>query len=339
MSMKAVIFNVPGQPLVIENMPDPEPGEGEVVIKIARCGVCGTDLHMTSGHGQSLPAGSQLGHEYAGVVVAVGRGADALKVGDRIAGMPVVGCGQCAGCKTGLDIFCSTWVSYATALSEYAKVSVRGAVKLPQTVSLADGALIEPLAVGRRGVRLTVPTPDSKVVVIGPGPIGLAVVFWLRRAGVRNIVVLASTSRRRALAEAMGADHFILEGETVPEQIQAALGGMPDLVFDAAGVPGVINRAIELVRPQGTVLSLGFCSLPDTIIPAMAMFKDINIRFSVIYTRDDYKACADALDEDADRARSMVTETVSLAEFPAAFEALREGRNSSGKLLVDPWGM
>lgn len=335
--MKAALFKAVGEPLAIEDLPDPEPGEGEAVIRVARCGVCGTDLHSTSGHGYTLPAGAQLGHEYAGEVVAVGRGVRRLKIGDRVAALPVVGCGECEACRTGIDVLCSRWRGYGGGLADYAKISERGATLLPQTLSLADGALVEPFAVGRRGVRLAGPAPTDRVLIVGPGPIGLAVLFWLRRAGVRAIALLASSDRRRPLAEAMGAEQFLLESDTAQEEIMAALGGAPDIVFECAGVPGTIARSIALVRPQGRIVSLGFCMIPDRFVPGMALMKDVTLRFSLIYTREDYAECAAALDVDGDRARAMVTDTVSLADAPTAFERLRTGTGGGGKLLIDPW--
>src|SRR5215207_11488761 len=121
--MRAMLFKAVGQPLAIEMLPDPEPREGEVVVRVARCGVCGTDLHATSGHGMSLPANSQLGHEYAGEVVALGKGVTRFAVGDRLAALPVVGCGHCEACGTGIDILCRDWQGYGAGLAEYARVS------------------------------------------------------------------------------------------------------------------------------------------------------------------------------------------------------------------------
>ena len=239
-----------------------------------------------------------------------------------------------AACATGIDVLCRNWQGYGAGLAEYARVSERGATRLPTTLSLADGALVEPLAVGCRAVRLADPRPESRVLIIGPGPIGLAVYFWLRQRGVSNIAMLASTGRRKALAAGMGADRFVVEGDAAADEINAALGGAPDIVFEAAGVPGVLTRAIKLIRPQGTIIGLGFCLQPDTIVPGMALMKDVTIRWSIVYTRDDYAACAAALDRDGELARAMVTETVGFEAAPAAFEAFREGRGGGGKLLM-----
>lgn len=336
--MRALLFKAPGQPLALETIPDPEPGEGEVVIRVSRCGVCGTDIHATSGHGWMMAPDSPLGHEYGGEVVAVGKGVDRFALGDRLAAMTVVGCGRCEGCKTGIDLLCTNqFVGYAHGLAEYARVSARGATKLPDTMSLADSALVEPMAVGARAVRLANPGKDSKVVIIGPGPVGLSVLFWLRQRGVENVVMLASSGRRKALSEKMGGDRFVIEGDQARDEIHAILGGAPDVVFEAAGVPGVLGRAIDLVRGQGLIIGLGFCLQPDPIVPGMAMIKDATIRWSTTFTREDFAACADALDRNGALARAMVTDTVGIEQAPAAFEEFRKGTGRSGKLLIDPW--
>ncbi|MBB4615433.1 alcohol dehydrogenase catalytic domain-containing protein [Novosphingobium taihuense] len=336
--MRGLVFNAVGKPLEVASLPDPEPAEGELVIRVSRCGVCGTDLHATSGHGMTLPAGSQLGHEYGGEVVAIGKGVEGWRIGDHLSALPVVGCGHCEGCRTGIDILCNNqWQGYGGGLAEYAKVSARGATRLPQTVSLVDSALVEPLAVGCRAVRLANPEKDARVLIIGPGPIGLSVLFWLRRRGVENVVLLASSGRRRDLAAGMGGTRFVVESDGAKEDIQTILGGAPDVVFEAAGVPGVFGRAVDLVKPQGLIMGLGFCMQPDPIVPAMNLMKDVTMRWSIIYTREDYAACADALAAEGYLARAMVTETVGLDAAPAAFEQFRKGIGGGGKLLVDPW--
>ena len=129
----------------------------------------------------------------------------------------------------------------------------------------------------------------------------------------------------------------MIESDAAAEEIRSVLGAAPDLVFEAAGTPGVFSRAIDLVKPQGTIIALGFCMQPDTIVPAMALMKDVTIRWSITYTREDYQACADALDRDGDAARAMVTDIVGLDAAPVAFENFRGGKGGGGKLLIDPW--
>ena len=105
--MRAAVFKGIGQPMVVESRPDPKPGPGEVVLRVGRCGICSSDLHMTSGHGYTYPAETILGHEYAGEVVDVGSGVGSLKVGDRITAMPMAGCGTCLECLRGFPLGCA----------------------------------------------------------------------------------------------------------------------------------------------------------------------------------------------------------------------------------------
>ncbi|TLX70627.1 alcohol dehydrogenase [Pseudomonas nicosulfuronedens] len=335
--MKAAIFRQAGQPLAVEDVPDPTPGPGEIVVQVGRCGICGTDLHMTSGHGYTYPAGTTPGHEFAGEVVAIGGGVRKLKVGDRVASLPMTGCGACIACQEGTPFFCSQSMrGLPGAFAQYTLATERESVKLPTSLSLADGALVEPLAVGLHGVALAQMAPGARVLVLGAGPIGLATVFWARRLGAGAIAVSAASRRREPLAREMGADAF-LDPELAPEQAaQAALGGAPDLVFECAGAPGLIAQAVGAVRSRGTVVVLGCCSVPDTFVPAAGLFKEVRLQFANTYSVAQFEHVARTLDAGHLEPRAMVTDTVGLQALPATFEALRE-RTAQCKVLLDPW--
>lgn len=335
--MRAAIFKGAGQPLAIEDRPDPEPAAGDVVIRIGRCGICGTDLHMTSGHnGFGLPVGSMLGHEYAGEVVALGRGVSRLKVGDRIAAIPVAGCGKCAACHTGQPTFCTEVRTMIAGFAEYVNVAEASAFRLPAALSMADGALVEPLAVGLHGVAMAPIGPGTRVLVLGAGSVGLAAIFWARQLGAGRIVAASPSGRRAELAAAMGADAFETLGEEAGTRIAAALGGPPDIVFECAGAVGLLGLSIDFVRPGGTVVSMGFCTAPDAILPSLATYKQVTIRFSLTYTGTEFQHCVDTLDRGHVEPRAMISETVSLDRFPAMLETLRTGVPHT-KVQVDPW--
>lgn len=336
--MRAAVFKGVGQPLVIEQRPDPTPGEGEVVLKVGRCGICGTDLSMSDGSGQTFEQNSIIGHEFAGEIVAIGAGVERLKVGDRIAAMPFTGCGKCATCLAGRPNFCHQFRGMPGAFAEYTTTTERVAVKLPQSVSLADGALIEPLAVSLHGLALAAMKPGDKVLVIGAGPIGLGAAFWARELGAGKVAVTASSRQREALAMQMGADVFVLPDnpDELPQAAMAALGGMPDLVIEAVGKPDLINRAINCVRPAGTVMVLGFCARPDSFIPAVAVWKEVKLLFGMTYSIGEFEHVARVLDRDADTARAMVTDHIGLDALPNTLESMRH-RTHQCKVLVDPW--
>ena len=126
--MKAAVFKGAGRPLVVETVQDPAPNEGEAVIKVQRCGVCGTDLHMTSGHGNDFPEDSVIGHEFCGEVVALGKNVETLKMGQRVAAMPVAGCGRCAPCLSGYPVACSRMQGMVGGFGEYMRISAASSI-------------------------------------------------------------------------------------------------------------------------------------------------------------------------------------------------------------------
>src|SRR5262249_40025202 len=151
--MKAAIYPGGGQPIVIEELPDPQPGPGEVIIRVARCGICGTDLSMTRGGMWDFGSNTQFGHEYAGEIIEVGTSVTSFSVGERIAVLPSVACGECPSCRTlENNVLCQAMPGSAmVGFAELAKVPTSVATKLPSVLSLADGALIEPLAISLYG--------------------------------------------------------------------------------------------------------------------------------------------------------------------------------------------
>lgn len=334
--MKAAVFKGAGTPLVVEEVADPEPGPGEAVIRVKRCGVCGTDLHMTSGHGNDVPVGTVIGHEYCGEVVALGKDVEGLRLGQHVTAMPVAGCGRCAPCLAGYPMACSQMQGLVGGFGEYMRISAASSIVLPDSLSAQDGALVEPMAVGLRGVRLSAMQPGARIAVLGAGSIGLAVIYWARLLGAGKIVALSRSARRADLALQMGATRFETLGEGEGDRIAAALGGMPDIVFECTGAVGTTQKAVELVAPGGTVVSLGFCTSPDPILPSLATWKQVTIKFSFAYDLREFQHCADMLDAGHVEPRLMVSRTVGLDSFPDMLEALRAGANET-KVHVDPW--
>jgi len=291
---------------------------------------------MTSGHAMDFPAGTVLGHEYAGEVVARGAAVSHIRIGDRITAMPCAGCGACPACLAGYPLGCTGMQGRLGGFGEYLRAAAASAIVLPQSLSLADGALVEPLAVGLHGAAMARIEPGARVAVLGAGSVGLAAIFWARRLGAGRIVATAPSPRRAALATHMGADGFVAFGEDHAARVTAALGGAPDIVLECAGAVGLLQKAVEFVRPNGTILSMGFCTAPDPILPSMASWKQVRMLFSMGYTLAEFQYTTDMLDAGHVAPRDMISETVSLAALPDAFEALRAGGQQT-KLHVEPW--
>src|SRR5581483_5234204 len=193
-----------------------------------------------------------------------------------------------------------------------------------------------PLAVGLHGVALAGQRPGARVLVQGAGAIGLAAAYWARRLGAGRIAVTARSRRGESLALQLGADRFLASSGDLQPQLEAALGGAPDVIFECAGAPGMVAQAVNLVRPRGTVVILGNCMLPDAFHPAQAMFKQVRIQGSMVYSLAEFETVAATLDAGHVEPRAMVTDTVSHEQLPAAFEALRRPARQC-KVMVDPW--
>ena len=267
--MKAAIYPGDGQPIVIADLPDPRPAMGELLIRVHRCGICGTDLSMTRGGIWDYGRGVQIGHEYAGEVVDVGAGVDRFRAGDRVAVMPSIGCGQCTPCQEhGNPVLCGAKPGGAMrGFAEFAVVPAGAAVRLPETLSLADGALIEPLAVSLYGARFADIRPGDPVLVLGGGTVALYAIYWARRLGA------------------------------------------------------------------GRIVSLGFCTAPDAIIPALASYKCVNLQFAVGYRMAEFLHIADQMDKGHVDPKAIISNAIALDQLPAMMATLR-GTNEETKVHV-----
>lgn len=333
--MQAAIFNGIGRPLTVERIDHPKPGPGQVLIRVQRCGICGSDLHMTEDPIFCIPVGAVLGHEFTGEVVELGRDVAYLNVGDRVSVVPIASCGRCAACLSGKPAACPEMVLHGGGYAEFTVVNERQCVRLPSTVGINEGALVEPLAVGLHGVIKSEMQPGARVLVIGVGPVGLAAIFWARRLGAGLIAATASSNTRAEMAQKIGADIFLDPEDAGPKASAVALGGPPDIVFECVGKPGLIQMAIEHVRPRGTVLVLGLCTTQDTIMPFGALNKEVRVQMAAFYDIADFTRSVDALDRGAAEPTAMITDEVSLAEMPRAFEQLKH-RTHQCKVLVKP---
>ena len=335
--MRAAVMQALHQPLKLETLPDPTPGEGDVVVRVGRCGICGSDLHMTEDASFGMSAGSVLGHEFAGEVVALGKGVDGLSMGDLVAVSPLKSCGHCASCRWGEVQWCEEFGLQGGGYAEFALTRPNQCVKLPKSASLADGAIIEPLAVALHGVNLSGMKAGAKVLVLGAGPIGLAVAFWAKQRGAAKVVVqdLAEWQRDRALA--MGADAFVVDPADPVGATARALGGPADIVFECVGVPGLIAQAVQQVCNRGTILLLGLCTRPDTLNTFAMLSKEVKLVTSAFFTVPEYEAALDALEKGAAEPRLLVTDTIALSEVPTVFEGLKR-RTHQCKVLINPFG-
>jgi (R,R)-butanediol dehydrogenase/meso-butanediol dehydrogenase/diacetyl reductase len=332
--MRAAVFHAPGR-ITIDTFPDPEPAPDGLVVKVARCGICGADVSMTSGGGFDYPLGLHLGHECAGEVVAVGREVAGVRVGDRVACMPASGCGVCEICRDGRPILCRSPRLHGGGFADYMTPLARSVTVLPQSLSFADGALVEPIACGLHALRQAGLRGGERVLVLGAGAMAIAAVFWARRLGASRIVAASRSAHRRETVLAMGADAVVSFEAEEPEALLRALGGPPDVVVECVGKPGMLSRAIAEARIGGTVISMGMCAQAEPMIPAACAYKEVRLLFPVAYSEAEFAETARAFDALSVRPEIIVGDVIALEAVPATIESLRAGRRSL-KIQVDP---
>lgn len=333
--MKAAVFNGAGQPITIDDVPEAEVAMGEVRIRVERCGICGSDVSMTSGSAFDYAPGRQIGHEVAGEVIEIGPGVTSLRMGDRVAVMPVGVCGTCASCREDQPLHCLNKKRLGGGFGERMVVPALSALRMPGSLSFADGALVEPMACGRKALRIAGMRQGDTVLVLGAGSMALAIVYWARLQGAGRIVVASRSAKRDEIVMAIGADATLRLGDEDPQAILRTLQRAPDIVAECVGKPGLLQRAVELAKRGGQVLSMGMCAAPDTIVPAFGSFREVSIHFPLAYSRADLVETIRAFDSGKARPDAMVSTTIGLFELPAMIEQMR-GPHEHMKVQVAP---
>ncbi|MFN8518938.1 MAG: alcohol dehydrogenase catalytic domain-containing protein [Chloroflexota bacterium] len=324
----ARLETIPTEHLVPREVPDPEPGLGELLVDVAMCGICGTDLHILEGRGYRPTVPFVLGHEPVGRVAAVGAGAASDWIGRRIAMTLFTGCGRCSWCQAGDERLCPDLVALIGVIdapggfAERMLVPVAQAVPIPDDLSDPEvAALVDAGATAMNSVRTAGAVGGSTAVVVGGGPIGALCAELLRMQGCVVHVVQTSPTRRTALMEM---------GHRVVERLDA-LDVRPDLVIDAAGSPEVLPWAVEALAPQGTFVAAGYGPV-ESFDLAPAARKELLIRGVRSGRRDDLEGVL-ALAADR-RIRLPSVTRWPLAEIDDAIAALR-ARAVPGKVVID----
>jgi (R,R)-butanediol dehydrogenase/meso-butanediol dehydrogenase/diacetyl reductase len=339
--MKAVQFVEIGKPLELAEVPKPNAYPGALVFKVKACGICGSDLHAVDVPGL-LRAGSVLGHEYAGEVVEIGPGVEGWNIGDRLTAVPARPCGECPECRTGRFGECSQIIAQGFdarmpgAYAEYSTCMAGLAIKIDDTLSDQEAALIEPLAVGFNACRSAKLDAGASVLVIGAGVIGLTVAKWAKFFGAGEVGISEMLPARIARAQATDADLVIdaREHQDPVREFERQTGRKPMVIFECVGRPMIAN--LISMAPTGAHLVLvGTGMQQENFTVLSAAMKRLRMTFPFAYVPSDFHFVQRMLIARRVTVDGLVTDTVSLDDAPEMFARLGKP-NDFGKVLITP---
>ena len=341
--MKALLLSK-YRSLEIAEMPTPVVGAGEVLIRVGACGICGSDVHGYDGSsGRRIPP-IVMGHEAAGRIAAVGAGVAGLAEGDRVTFDSTIYCGACGFCRRGevnlcdyrqvLGVSCGDY-SRAGAFAEFVVVPARVVYKLPESISFAEAAMLEAVAVAIHAVSLAEISAESTALVVGAGTIGVLILQALRAAGCRRVCVSDVDATRLKMAKELGADVLSANEDPVARILQRTGGIGVDVAMEAVGRNETVNAAIASVRKGGTVVLVGNIS-PDVTLPLQKVVtRQIRLQGSCA-SAGEYPQAIALMASGAIRVKPLITAIAPLAEGPQWFERLYAREPNLLKVVLTP---
>ena len=314
------------------------PGVGEVQISVSYAGICGTDLHIFHGHmDKRVTFPHVIGHEMSGIVQHVGEGVTTLVIGDHVTVMPLASCGQCPACRAGHSHICQNLkflgIETPGACQSSWTVPASTVHKIPVSLPLTYGALIEPLAVACHDVRIGEVQTDDYTVVLGGGPIGTLIALVARAAGA-HVVVSEINPYRIALLQALGfATVNPKEQDLVAVVLQETSGAGADVVFEVTSTQAGATTMTQLSRTRGRIVIVGIFNQPASIDLHQFFWRELRLRGARVYEHEDFEKAIRLATEDTLPLEQLITETLPLEALERGFRQMESGGNVMKILL------
>jgi L-gulonate 5-dehydrogenase len=314
--------------LAIESRDSRPPGNGEVAIQVVRAGICGSDVHILHGSNPFVIYPRIIGHEFAGVVTALGSGVSHLAVGDHVVADPVISCGHCYPCRVGRPNVCANLevigVHRDGGFRSVAVVPQENAVKFSPSLGFDVAALAEPLAVAANVLWRTGCDGNDVVLIYGAGTVGLTVLQVAKMRGAR-CVIADIDARRLDRAEILGADVILnSKKQSVLAAVAGELNGLgPSVVIDGAGIPAILEEACRVAAPAGRIGMLGFSAAPCNISQQEIVRKELTLVGSRLNRRF-IPEVINWLEKGALKPAAMITQTFAAADAQAAFDLVEQ---------------
>jgi threonine dehydrogenase-like Zn-dependent dehydrogenase len=338
--MKALVYHGP-EILKWEEIPDVSPREGEVLIKVKAVGICGSDVHGYLGiTGRRIPP-MVMGHEFSGIVAAVGAGVTSVKAGDRVAPYPVVFCGECEFCRQGNVHICLNKTAFGVlecngAMAEYISVPAKLAFKLADGVSYSVGSMMEPMAVAYRGVNNAGDLSGKNVLIVGAGTIGLLALAIVKMRSPAKIFVSDLSDHRLAVAAKMGADFTINPGTgDLEAAIKSETGGSGvDVAFEAVGATPTVQQAMSALKIGGTAVWIGNSAKMIQVNMQEIVTRELKVVGTFLYTFKEFGEVVALLNSGKINVEPMISLETPMENGPALLARLAKDPGPMIKVIL-----
>ncbi|KHS78605.1 Zn-dependent oxidoreductase [Pectobacterium brasiliense] len=335
--MKSIVIQQPNS-LVIEERPIPQPAAGEVRVKVKLAGICGSDSHIYRGHNPFAKYPRVIGHEFFGVIEAVGEGVEASRLGERVSVDPVVSCGHCYPCSIGKPNVCTSLVVLGVhrdgGFSEYAAVPAKNAHIIPDEIPDEFAVMVEPFTISANVTAQVKPTEQDVALIYGAGPMGLTSVQVLKGVfNVKEVIVVDRISERLDMALRSGADRVINNASLSLKDELEALNIKPTLIIDAACHPSILQEAITIASPAARIAIMGFSSELCQVSQQGITSKEISI-FSSRLNANKFPIVIEWLKAKRIDPAKLITHRFDYQEVVQAIEVFEKDQKRCCKVLL-----
>lgn len=339
-TMLQQVMTAPGE-IIFRELPMPEPAQGQLLIKMMRLGICGSDIHVYHGKHPFTKYPVTQGHEVSGCVEKLGAGVTGFKVGDKVTIEPQVFCGKCYPCTHGKYNLCEELkvMGFQTtgAASTYFAVDASKVDILPETMDYDEGAMIEPLAVTVHAAKRYGDLTGAKVAILGCGPIGILLMQTVKALGAASVAVSDVSEYRIALAKSLGADHVFLAGKTDlnTAMLQAFGPDKADVIYDCAGNDATMGQAIQYARKGSTIILVAVFAKMASVDLAVLNDHEIDLNTTMMYRHEDYLDAIRLVGEGRIQLKPLMSKHFAFKEYLDAYRYIEANQETTMKVLVD----
>jgi len=318
----------------------PTPGPDEVLIRVSRIGICGSDLHVFKGKHPLVDFPLVQGHEFSGIIEEIGKNASDLSPGDLVTVQPALPCNSCDRCREGFIAQCDNLSFIGGSLpgagSEYLAVPARHIIRIPRGITPDQAAMTEPLAVAVHGVDQAPPLGGKDVLIVGGGTIGNLIAQMARLSEPRRLVVAERVAFRRRILSDLSIDVIEpLSDAPIEKQVESLMGKQPDVSFECAGTASALNACIRATRRGGDVVVLGVYEEDPKTEMILVQDKELTLTGSLMYTWDDFHGAIGLMGKKTVSLDPLVTHHVSFDNWIEGYHLLMKHPDETLKVIVD----